>query len=67
MAEPFLAAFEATGEVSTMTAHSKSALIPAEVWNFPYLSIGAGTSQPWLIFFEYQGGAPRIVGLGIDE
>ena len=67
VAEPFLAAFDATGEVTAVTAHSKTALIPAEPWNFPYLSLGAGTRQPWLVFFEYEGGTPRIVGLGIGE
>jgi len=31
------------------------------------LALGEGTVQPWLVFFEYDGGTPRIVGLGIDE
>ena len=67
VAEPFLAAFDATDEVSAQTAHSQAALIPAEVWNFRYLALGEGTPQPWLVFFEYDSGTPRIVGLGIDE
>jgi hypothetical protein len=67
VAEPLLAAFDATGEITAGVAHSQTALIPAEVWNFRYLALGEGTSQPWLVFFEYQNGVPRIVGLGIDE
>ena len=67
IAEPFLAAFDATDELSASTAHSQAALIPAEVWNFRYLALGEGTTQPWLLFFEYVAGTPRIVGLGIDE
>ena len=67
VAEPFLHAYDATEEITANTAHSKAALIPAELWNFRYLAFGEGTSQPWLVFFEYEGGRPRIVGLGIDE
>jgi hypothetical protein len=67
VAEPLLAAFEATGEPTAGIAHSQTALIPSEVWNFRYLALGEGTPQPWLIFFEYQNGVPKIVGLGIDE
>ncbi len=67
VSEPFLAAFDATEEISASTAHSQAALIPAEVWNFRYLALGEETKQPWLVFFEYEGGTPRIVGLGIDE
>ncbi len=67
VAEPLLAAYDATGEVTAGVAHSQNALIPAEVWNFRYLALGEGTPQPWLVFFEYEQGVPRIVGLGIDE
>ena len=67
VAEPFLAAYDATDEVTPNIPHSHSALIPAEVWNFRYLALGEGQTQPWLIFFEYVKGTPRIVGLGIDE
>lgn len=67
VAEPFLTAFDDTGEVTAHTAHSSSALIPAEMLNFRYLALGEGRAQPWLVFFEYEDGKPRIVGLGIDE
>ena len=65
--EPFLAAFDGTEWITPSIAHSQKALIPAEVWNFRYLALGEETSQPWLVFFEYERGKPRIVGLGIDE
>ncbi|MEA1903804.1 MAG: hypothetical protein U9N56_09785 [Actinomycetota bacterium] len=67
VAEPFLAAYEATDEITAATAHSQAALIPAEVWNFRYLALGEESPQPWLVFFEYEQGNPHIVGLGIDE
>ena len=67
VAEPFLHAYDATPTVTPDTPHSKRALIPAEVWNFRYLALGEGTAQPWLVFFEYENGRPKIVGLGIDE
>ncbi|MGB7861273.1 MAG: Ig-like domain-containing protein, partial [Acidimicrobiia bacterium] len=67
VAEPFLNAFDSTGEITASVAHSQTALIPADVWNFRYLALGEGTSQPWLLFFEYENGVPKIVGLGIDE
>jgi hypothetical protein len=64
---PFLAALDSTERITSAVAHSPRALIPTEVWNFRYVALGEGTSQPWLVFFEYQDGKPRIVGLGIDE
>ena len=67
VAEPFLAAFDSTELITPAIAHSPTALIPTEVWNFRYLALGEDTRQPWLVFFEYEGGKPRIVGLGIDE
>jgi CSLREA domain-containing protein len=67
VADPFLAAFDATREITAETAHSQAALIPAEVWNFRYLALGEESSQPWLVFFEFKQGKPRIVGIGIDE
>ena len=67
VADPFLAAYDDTDVVTAETAHSKTALIPAEVWNFRYMALGENTAQPWLVFFEYQDGKPKIVGLGIDE
>ena len=67
VAEPFLAALDATTRSDVSVEHSQSALIPAELRNFHYISVGRETSQPWLVFFEYHDGKPRIVGLGIDE
>ena len=67
VAEPFLAALDATTRSGVSVEHSQAALIPAELRNFRYISVGRETSQPWLVFFEYQDGKPRIVGLGIDE
>ncbi|MFV1963551.1 MAG: hypothetical protein ACC658_17195, partial [Acidimicrobiia bacterium] len=67
VAEPFLSAFDATPNITPSAAHSKKALIPLEIWNFRYLALNGENAQPWLVFFEYEGGKPRIVGLGIDE
>jgi hypothetical protein len=68
VAKPLLEAYEATPEVTADLPHSRSAWIPAECWNLPYLALrGDGIVQPWLVFFEYRGGKARIAGLGIDE
>ncbi|MGB8362435.1 MAG: Ig-like domain-containing protein, partial [Acidimicrobiia bacterium] len=68
VAEPFLEAYRATPEISAYRAHSSSALIPTECWNFPYMSLGnADGVQPWLVFFEYRHGRAWIAGIGIDE
>jgi hypothetical protein len=68
VARPFLEAYDATPEITAETPHSRSALIPTECWNFPYLAIGpANGVQPWLVFFEYRDGKAHIAGLGIDE
>jgi hypothetical protein len=68
VAQPFLEAYDATPEISSNVAHSRSALIPTECWNFPYLAVGTAAGvQPWLVFFEYRDGKPLIAGLGIDE
>lgn len=67
VAQPFLEAYDATPEVSAAVAHSRSALIPTECWNLPYLALGTGAVQPWLVFFEYTDGKAVIAGLGIDE
>ena len=68
VAEPFIEAYEATSEITADTPHSKTALIPAECWNFPYLALGTERGvQPWLVFFEYRNGKAWIAGLGIDE
>ena len=67
VAEHFLNAFDATSEFAPGASHSKRALIPVELWNFRYLAIQGRNGQPWLLFFEYENGKPRVVGLGIDE
>lgn len=53
-------------EVSPKVAHSQSALIPTELWNFPYLAIAAPGHSPWLIHFEYHRGEPFIAGVSLD-
>jgi CSLREA domain-containing protein len=67
VAQPFLEAYDATTEISAATPHSKSALIPTECWNFPYLALGGHGVQPWLVFFEYRDGKALIAALGVDE
>ncbi|MGI9609098.1 MAG: hypothetical protein ACR2NL_02280, partial [Acidimicrobiia bacterium] len=53
-------------EISPQMAHSQSALIPTELWNFPYLAIPAPGHSPWLIHFEYQNNRPYIAGISLD-
>jgi CSLREA domain-containing protein len=68
VARPLLEAYETTPEVTADLPHSRTAWIPAECWNLPYLALrGDGTVQPWVVFFEYRDGKARIAGLGIDE
>ena len=65
--EPFLATYDSTSQVDPKTPHSRRALIPTECWNFAYLALrGDGREPPWLVWFEYVNGKPRIVGLGVD-
>ncbi len=47
--------------------HSQTALIPIELWNFPYLAVNAPGHRPWLIHFEYGGRRPRIIGISVDD
>jgi len=64
---PFLAAYDATGEVNPRTAHSSSALLPSECQNFLYLTLEPDANgRPWLVYIEYRGKRPYIAGLGID-
>ncbi|MFQ5966663.1 MAG: Ig-like domain-containing protein, partial [Acidimicrobiia bacterium] len=67
VAEPFLEAYHGTSAVSAETPHSRTSLIPTELWNFPYLALGEQGVQPWLVFFEYRRGRAWIAALGIDE
>jgi hypothetical protein len=63
----FLAAYDSSVEITPETAHARHSLIPAELRNFRYLVVGAGSAESWLVFFEYEGGRPRIVGLSLDR
>jgi hypothetical protein len=36
------------------------------LWNFQYLAVNAAGHPPWLVYFEYEKGKPKIVGAGID-
>jgi hypothetical protein len=63
----FLGAYDAAPEVTTETAHSQSALIPGELRNFRYLVVAGERTESWLVFFEYEAGRPRIVGLSLDR
>jgi hypothetical protein len=65
--EPLRAALSATPVVDSKAGHSRAALIPVELWNFQYLVVNAPNHAPWLIYFEYRKGKPRIVGFGIDQ
>jgi len=64
--KPFGAALRAAEELDSRSGHSRTALIPVELWNFEYLSVSAEGHPPWLVYFEYKNGKPRIVGLGVD-
>ncbi|NND04457.1 MAG: DUF5011 domain-containing protein, partial [Acidimicrobiia bacterium] len=54
-------------DVSAEMAHSPSALIPTELWNFPYLAIHSPGHSNWLIHFEYEEKKPYIVGISLDQ
>ena len=56
-----------TPDISHNTAHSRSALIPTELWNFPYLAIHAPGHTPWLIHFEYINNKPHIAAISLDQ
>ena len=56
-----------TADVNPEMAHSRSALIPTQLWNFPYLSIQAPGHSPWLIHFEYVNNTPYIAGVSLDK
>jgi hypothetical protein len=67
VAQPLGAALLDLAHISPQTKHSRSALIPVELWNFPYLAIQAPGHRSWLLYFEYVKHRPRLVGIGIDE
>ena len=65
--DQFLAAYDATYDVSPRTAHSSTALLPSECQNFLYLALEPDASgNPWLVYIEYRGRNVYISGLGID-
>lgn len=64
---PFQAAYAASGEISADSSHSSSVLLPTEILNFRYLTVGRHHESTWLVLFEYEKGRPRIVGLLRDE
>jgi hypothetical protein len=64
--EPLGAALRAADDLDSRNSHSRTALIPVELWNFQYLAVDAAGHPPWLVYFEYANGKPRIVGVGLD-
>ena len=67
MIDHFLAAYDATHDVSPRTAHSSTALLPSECQNFLDLALEPDASgNPWLVYIEYRGRNVYISGLGID-
>ena len=65
--EPFIESFAATSAFTPHRPHSRSALIPTECWNFPYLALARpDEGSAWLVYFEYRRGRPRVVGIGLD-
>ena len=64
---PLLDASNDTPVISPHVAHAETSLLPSPMRNFRYLALRGQGTQSWLVFFEYSGGKPRIVGLTIDE
>jgi hypothetical protein len=64
---PFLEAYESSHEISPDSSHSSNVLLPTEILNFRYLTVGGEESNTWLVLFEYEKGRPRIVGILRDE
>ena len=65
--EPFIESFAATTAFTPDRPHSRSALIPTECWNFPYLALARpDDGSAWLVYFEYVRGRPRVAGIGLD-
>jgi hypothetical protein len=64
---PFLTAYAGTQRVTAEAAHSSTALLPTECENYLYLVLhNDAVGRPWLVFFEYRAGRPRVAGIGID-
>jgi hypothetical protein len=64
--QPLGAALRAAEDLDSRSSHSRTALIPVELWNFQYLAVNADGHPPWLVYFEYEKGKPKIVGVGVD-
>ena len=64
--DPLGAALRAAEDLDSRGSHSRNALIPVELWNFQYLAVNAEGHPPWLVYFEYVKGKPKIVGIGVD-
>ncbi|NNC93231.1 MAG: hypothetical protein HKN80_12155, partial [Acidimicrobiia bacterium] len=64
--EPLGAALRAADDLDSRSGHSRTALIPVELWNFQYHAVNAAGHPPWLVYFEYEKGKPKIVGVGVD-
>jgi hypothetical protein len=64
--DPLGAALWAAEDLDSRSGHSRDALIPVELWNFQYLAVNADGHPPWLVYFEYVKGKPKIVGIGLD-
>ncbi|MGI9609416.1 MAG: hypothetical protein ACR2NL_03885, partial [Acidimicrobiia bacterium] len=64
--EPLGAALRAAEDLDSRSSHSRTALIPVELWNFQYHAVNAPGHPPWLVYFEYEKGKPKIVGVGVD-
>ncbi|MBT8215353.1 MAG: tandem-95 repeat protein, partial [Acidimicrobiia bacterium] len=63
---PLRAALQAAADLDSRDSHSGTALIPVELWNFQYLAVNTPGHPPWLVYFEYVKGKPKIVGVGLD-
>lgn len=64
---PLLDAYAKTPVISPHVAHAETSLLPAAMRNFRYLALGGPGTRPWLVFFEYTDGKPKVVGMTIDE
>ena len=65
--EPLLSAYANTPVLSPHIAHAETSLLPSPMRNFRYMALGGSGAQPWLVYFEYVAGRPKIVGFTIDE
>lgn len=64
--DPLGEALQHAEDLNSRSSHSRTALIPVELWNFEYLVVNAKGHPPWMVYFEYVKGKPYIVGIGLD-